>query len=171
MALVVEDGTGLANAEAYAAVADFVDYYTKRGETTLAAKTVAEIEVALRKGADALDNFYRGRWKGVQTTTTQALSWPREGVVDDHEALEHDDDYVPPQIAKASIILAGKSFSADLQPDAERSGTIKREMKQVGPLQKEIEYTEGQDISNIYNSVDTLVRGLITTGSRTLLRA
>lgn len=172
MALEVEDGTGKANAESYASVAEFKDYWTKRGDTTLAGKTDEEIEQALRKGTDALDGFYIGQWKGVKTFDLQALAWPRTGVVD-YDNLLHDDDYVPAQIKYATIVLAGKSFSSDLQPDSSRGGTITRQMNQVGPIVEDISYADGSEAEvNVYSSVKALVQGFVTSGNtRDLLRA
>src|SRR5690606_27756416 len=78
MALIVEDGTGLPNAEAYISVADADSYFAKRGNSAWAALTVDAKEVALRLGADYMAAVYGPRWCGERLTDTQALDWPRD---------------------------------------------------------------------------------------------
>ena len=79
MSLIVEDGTGRADAESYASVSVADAYHTARGNTAWAAlATTALKEAALRKATDYLGQTYGLRWKGYRMTTTQALDWPRE---------------------------------------------------------------------------------------------
>lgn len=77
MALIVEDGTGLPDAEAYASVAFCDDYFAARGNTAWAAMGTPTKEAALRLGCDYMEAVYAQQWAGRRTSATQALSWPR----------------------------------------------------------------------------------------------
>lgn len=79
MTLIVEDGTGLANADAYASLSTVDAYATARG---LSAWTGADAikEAAIREATVYLDASYD--WTGAILKTTQALAWPRSGAID-----------------------------------------------------------------------------------------
>lgn len=85
MALTVEDGTGLAAADSYAALAEirtWIENYL--GATALAtwdALTTAEQEVHARRGPMFLDGALRHRYKGLRANQGQGLEWPRDHVV------------------------------------------------------------------------------------------
>lgn len=79
MALVVEDGTGVSNADAYAAIATVDAYATARALTAWTGTTAVK-EAAIKEATVYLDTSYA--WKGAIESETQALAWPREGVID-----------------------------------------------------------------------------------------
>jgi hypothetical protein len=76
MTLVVEDGTGLANAESYLSVADATDYFVRYGNPAWNGE-IPDLEAALRRATQYIDSEYR--FKGCKLTPTQALQWPRDG--------------------------------------------------------------------------------------------
>jgi hypothetical protein len=80
MALVVENGSGISNAESYISVADAATYMAKRGQGD-AWGNLDDPEVALRKAMDYL-NLYKLSWAGFRAITAQALDWPRAYVPD-----------------------------------------------------------------------------------------
>lgn len=81
MALIVEDGTGLAAAEAYASVAEADTYHTARGREATWTDLDADVkERALRLATDYMQQAYRSLWAGTRKTTAQALDWPRWNV-------------------------------------------------------------------------------------------
>lgn len=80
MTVTVEDGTGVATANSFATVAEFVAFNVDRGNSTLAEADTDQIEAALVKGADYMEQKFRLLWTGARATTTQRLSWPRRGV-------------------------------------------------------------------------------------------
>jgi hypothetical protein len=75
--LIVEDGTGLADANAYIDI-DFVDNYLIGDQLTAwEALTEPEQESAIIKATRFIDLM---DWKGTRKTLEQALEWPRLGV-------------------------------------------------------------------------------------------
>lgn len=143
MSLVVEDGTGKANAEAYATVQAFKDYFNNRGVDITAFTPDAKIEQNLRKGADYMTGEYRLSWKGERTNFTQALDWPRYNVTlpdmpGGYGAFPYviPTNVVPADIATANILLAYRANAADLAPDIDPQ--TKSEVVDV----IEVEYTD-----------------------------
>lgn len=115
MALIVEDGTGKANSESYAATTDADTYWTNRADTQWAALSTANKEAALRIATDYMVQTYRMKWRGRRVLNTQALDWPRVGVVLDEAYTPYPGVYgyfqisyqiVPPEIKSACIELA-----------------------------------------------------------------
>ncbi len=76
MAIIVEDGTGVANANSYVSEADLITYAAARGVTILPANTE---EFLIR----AMDYIESRSFKGLKLRQDQELQWPRTDVVID----------------------------------------------------------------------------------------
>ena len=74
--LTVEDGTGLADANTYIALADADAYFANRINDTWLNGTDDQRSSALIQATQYLDSRYT--FKGVPLTDTQALQWPRQ---------------------------------------------------------------------------------------------
>lgn len=122
MALIVEDGTGLAAADSYVSVADADAYHTAMGNAAWASATSDEKEVALRRATQYMDTIFQYRGERL-FPTVQALEWPRDS---------HYFDDIAWRLEKACAELALRALSDDLVTDREPQ-TIKSET--VGPLQ------------------------------------
>jgi hypothetical protein len=157
MALVVEDGTGLANAESYVSVAAASTRQAVLGNTNWATLITAEMEEALRRATVHMTQAYRTRWTGMRINSAQALDWPRYGVVVDGYSVASDS--VPADIANACADLAFKAASGDLAPDIERA--IIRE--RVGPL--ETEYSAHGTQVTRYRAIDLALAPYLTGSS------
>lgn len=134
MALVVEDGTGLANAESYISVAAASARHTSLGNlawATAASDTIRE--QALRRAAAYMEQAYRERWRGTRLLRAQALSWPRYGAMADGYPI--DSNIVPADVAAVNADLALRALSDDLNADLER-GVLR---KKLGPIEKEFD--------------------------------
>lgn len=158
MTLIVEDGTGLPEADSYASV-DFADaYHAARGNTVWADYDTTEVkEPALRKATDYMVQMYRERWQGYRLLIDQALDWPRTDVVVYPFALASD--IVPAEVAQAcvrlALLIAG---GAELTPPTER--VVIRE--KVGPL--ETEYAPGYPAHTVYRDIDALLQPFLSGG-------
>lgn len=109
MAFVVEDGTGLATANSYAAVVDADAYFAERNQAAWSG-TQAQKEAALILATDYIDGRFWGQFLGVQATDTQALSWPRTGTV-------YASDAVPVPLERATFEYALRALVSPLAPD------------------------------------------------------
>lgn len=152
MALTVEDGTGLATAEAYISVTDADSYFSDRGDAAWAALTTAAKEQALRKGADYLQSY---RWQGWRLNATQALAWPRTGVVVDGVTAAA----VPEAIRRANAELAVRASAGDLWADA--GGQVVSET--VGPIS--VTYAQGARQQMRYEAVERMIAALLWGGA------
>jgi len=74
MPLIVEDNTGLANAESYISVADADVYLANMGRTSWAAATTAAKEIALRKATQYIDTAYSFRGARVRGDLQRAAN-------------------------------------------------------------------------------------------------
>lgn len=149
MALVVEDGTGMDDAEAYITVADADTYFSGRGNTAWAALGTPAKEAALRLGADYMEATYSQRWKGDRVSETQALSWPRDDV--EVNGFDVDNDAVPLAVARANAELAVRASAGDLLAD--QSAQVKQEV--VGPIS--VTYQDSARQSVRYAIVDGML--------------
>jgi len=162
MSLIVEDGSGLVNAESYISVADADTYHSNIGNTSWTSLTTTVKEQLLRKATNYMVETYRMRWAGVRKTDTQALDWPRYLVPRlDTEAVfaYYDSDSVPGEVKVACSELALKALSGSLAPDTDR--LTKRE--KVGVLEVEYDTTNGKAYK-MYRAVDNLLQPMMNPG-------
>lgn len=160
MALVVEDGTGLANADSYTSVADADTYIAayKSDVTAWDAATDAAKEVAARQATQHLDFSYR--WKGERETSTQSLDWPRVYAYDER-GLAYDG--VPDALKQAESelmysIINGVSISTTIT----RKDQVKR--KKIDVI--ETEYVDGATYQTVFPIVNGILSALyIPSGS------
>jgi hypothetical protein len=119
MTLVLEDGTGVVTANAYATVAEVdailaVNIHSKWSLVTDNATKESLIQWASR----ILDE--RVRWNGRKTHHTSGLAWPRV-CVRDREDTPIDDNVVPRAVKVAVAILADHLLSGD--PELANTGS------------------------------------------------
>lgn len=166
MALIVEDGSGLTNSDSYISLADANSYVADHSNpSSWSAATDDEREEALRLGTQYIDLQYGGKFKGVKADRDNALYWPRSGVSDsDNYSYE---DYEIPLCLKYAVVEAALRVLAgdDLLGVLTNPGTIKREKKKLGPMEKEVEYMGGKAPVKAYPKIKLLLRPIIESSS------
>lgn len=151
--LIVEDGTIVANANAYISLLDADLYHDARGNDRWKEASIANREAAIIKATDYLDFAYD--WEGVRSSATQSLEWPRAGVVSaDHMIVPGDS--IPAAIERACAELALRALDGDLMGDESRGGAVTEET--VGPIT--VKYEQGAIAGTVYRSIDKIVAGL-----------
>ena len=155
MSLVVEDGTGLATANAYISVAGFLAYHVAMNNTSAADLTTAETEGAIRYATIWMDARYR--WRGDIVDDDQALGMPTEDGEDDQG---RDIEDLPLKVANACAELALMHTEQQLNPiygpqvvEQEVVGAVKRRFSDKGG-------NEGYR----YPLIDQMLKGLYTGG-------
>jgi hypothetical protein len=162
MAIIVEDGTGLAGAESFISLAGASSYHTARGNAAWAALASDAVrEQALRKATDYMEQVYRLRWAGSRVTTVQALSWPRIHVPindfsDGRYPAYYAQDEVPMMVSNACAELALRAASETLLIDETRAVLVEK----VGPL--EVSYDPHSASAKKYSAIDAMLRPLLT---------
>lgn len=161
---IVEDGSGLANANSYSSEAEADQYHENHGDPAAWSGALqADKEDALRSASFFLDNKYGSRWRGRRENdyVENGLDWPRVNVIDD-DGFTIDSNVVPKRVKQATAILALNVINGDtLTPDQSNPGTIKRRRRKVGPIETEDEYTGGRSQTKWYREVDQLMRPLV----------
>lgn len=156
MALTVETGAVIANADSYISVTDADAYFTKHGSPSdWTGLSSANKESALRYATTSLDSMFE--WTGEIVNNTQALAWPRDGATDDDERY-YEFDTIPAQIKNAECELALFHVNNALNASYERGGDIKKE--QVGPIVTE--YFDGAPAEATFPVLIRIIRGLGT---------
>lgn len=165
MAFTVEDGTGLPDANSYAAVAYADEYFLERGITAWTGNNTAK-EGWLIQATDYIEQVFGARFIGERMTDTQALSWPRRYAVT-RGGTEIADDVVPQTLVRACCQYALRAISGPLMPDPAVDPTgfsVVTTRKKVGPIEKEFRVmgSSGSPILiRSYPAADTLMTSLL----------
>lgn len=144
MSLTVEDGTGLAAADAYASVAVADAYHTALGNTAWTGTDAAK-EIALRRATQYLDNRYT--YRGTRLNGSQALEWPRVG----YELGWRVEAWPVPNLRDACCEAALRALTAALQTDVAADQVTE---ETVGPITVKYALKTGQ---TRYPVVDSLL--------------
>lgn len=165
MALIVEDGTGKSDADAYIDIA-YLDSYLASVGKTISGDTTAK-EIAIRKATEYMTQNYYGAWKGYKRLLTQSLDFPRELVLLDDAYYEQylANDIVPVQVKKACAELAYKAASGtELMPDLTQG--VKREKVDV----LEVEYDTTTPQWTRYQAIDGILKPLLANTNSSVVR-
>lgn len=127
MALTVETGEGLENADSFVELVEVRAFATSRGVTL--PTDDSELEVLVRKAHDYL-LFQEPRFQGRRTTATQALPFPRCGVVLYGTTVE--DNVIPVALKTAVCQIVNESLNVEELLPASTEKPILQET--VGPL-------------------------------------
>lgn len=175
VAFVVEDGTGLANATSYAAVAFSDDYLGVDW-----ADSSAEKEAFLIAGTEYLDLRWRPvGFKDRPLVSSQALEFPRRALRNNYGTLIEG---VPIDILKATCLYAVQAKNGSLYAPLPSAGVpvqeIKKEKVIVGPITTETEYKGDTLVTNVagflpFPKADSLVKpytisGGVSSGGRAI---
>lgn len=161
MALIVEDGTIVTDAESYLSVADADTIIDERGgNSKWDALTTAQKEVQLRLSTEYLDSNYN--FVGDMVEYTQPLSWPRSGL-DRYASNE-----IPDDVKKALAVLSYQSIDNPLYTiESVDNGAIKSEMSKLDVLETKVEYySGGSGISQtVFNEVRNILKRVLKGSS------
>jgi hypothetical protein len=136
MALIVEDGTGLADAETWASRSELIAFALLRGVTIEDAEAS---DVFLVK---AMDYLRCKVYRGAPVSVEQGTPFPRLAYRDDdpNNSLLFPSDTVPAKLKRAQLLLSvAAAEGATLQVVASAGQLLKR--RKVGPMERE--YEEG----------------------------
>lgn len=146
MALIVEDGTGKTDAEAYDTIANVTAYLALYNPSaTWAGLSDADKESACRIATQYLDMVYGERYDGERYTATQALDWPRAFA--EYKGHPVESDEIPVALRRAMAEAARQHAEGDtLIPSSRTSSATKsREYIKVGPIVLDDEYAGGKE--------------------------
>jgi hypothetical protein len=170
MTIIVEDGSAMSNSESYISVADADTYHTNMGNHTWSSIQTVDKEAYLRRATQFMVGRYRNAWKGARVKPTQALDWPRIGVVIDDIAgalgpqlrgsyglYQLDYTTVPTEIKNACAELALRANIQALVKD-QTQGIVS---ETVGPIT--IVYDKDSPQQTEYVQVENMVRPFLAS--------
>ena len=146
MAMIVEDGTGVANANSYTTVAFVQAYFDDRGGNAAwdALATDTDREHILIKATDYIEKRFSEKWIGAKNDNTNALSWPRHNVYDRHQRLLYSNVEIPVELQRAVGEYAVRAITAALIADPSTQGLEVEEVeKKIGPIEKREKFMKG----------------------------
>lgn len=121
--VIVEDGTGKADANSYISRAAADSYFDTQLRTTpWTGASNDDKDRALIMATAQVDSFVR--WYGRRKTKAQALAWPRVNVVD-YDGYEVPSDEVPVEVQEAAAEMAKALLEGDRLADSDTVG-VKR---------------------------------------------
>lgn len=131
--IIVEDGTGVTNANSYVSTAELQSFFEIFGQAL--PENIADIAVRSCMYVDMQSDC----WPGRRSHATQSLVWPRTGVYLESAFEPIDPESIPGDIKKAQMFAAlaaaqGINLFPTYDPTA-GVGEVKRE--EIGPLKTE----------------------------------
>lgn len=164
MALTLEDGTGVADADSFATVAEANAFATARG-LSLPAED-ADIEVLLRKAADFLIGI-EAKFQGDRATSTQRLPFPRYGVLVPG-GYSLNSNAIPDCLKHGQIQLAIDSQTNFLRPVGTGREVVE---ERVGALGKKYNPTGGSTVQPVFNVAMDLLKPIFKHNRTGVFRA
>jgi hypothetical protein len=128
--LIVEDGSGKTNANAYISRADLATYFEDRNDTAMAEQEDEALDAAILYATRDMDQSWD--FHGIKTSTDQALAWPRVGAYDKEE-IAIDNDVVPAVVVEACSERAREHLLVRALNDA-IDPTAELDALTVGPI-------------------------------------
>lgn len=162
MALIIEDGTIVANANSYITVDQYVTWADARfGCDRSTAKTSdADVEALILR---AMDYFESQSFKGLKATITQDLQWPRSDVVIDNYYV--DAATIPKEVKNSIYELA----YAEEVGNSELS-TIDRKVSREKVASIEVEYADSSSSTTINRAIPNAMKKLLYGGGMMRVR-
>jgi len=155
MALIIEDGTGVTNANSYVTDVEYTNYATSRGLTVGADATIREQE--LIAATDFLESF-RNQYQGTKTASTNVLQFPRNNVFIDDSLLSGN--AIPIELKRAQMESGVVESSAQLTTNKPNEN-IQSEKVDVIEVSY---YSGGKAVSQKYQRVSNWLDPLLKKG-------
>jgi hypothetical protein len=165
--LIVEDGTGLPNADSFASLADALTYHAKMGNAGWIATGVTDTtrDVAMRQATRYIRDRWAGRWQGDVINSIQSLPFPRFDVYDANGILVLSTS-VPSGIQEATFDLALRALVEDIMPDIEAgAGAEIASAVTVGPVSVSSTLASASSTTKQYTTVELKVRPYLSSQS------
>lgn len=157
--MILEDGSGVPDANSYTTLDDAITYCTDHG-LTFAASPSTLGEAALIRASIAIDARYSGSYPGYRMAgRSQGLQWPRAAAYDASGWLISDRE-IPIEIIQATIEAAVRELVEpnSMMPDLERGGQI--QSIRAGPV--EITYSSTASARTTFTLIDGILSNVLS---------
>lgn len=156
IAIIVEDGSNIANANSFVTIAQARAYAAERGVTLAVADD--DVAVQLIKAKDYLESFAM-RYQGEMTNEDQSLQWPRIDVYLYGSEIAFPSNAIPKELKAAqNATVVALAQGVDIMPNYSASDFVTRE--KVGPIETEYADPTKVGIVPTLTGVDSLLAPL-----------
>lgn len=175
MAFIVENGTGVLDANAYISLTYANEYHAERGNAGWTGIDAVK-QQAIVKATDYIETRWMPRVRGLLEfpLTPQGLAFPRLGLYDRYGRVVSG---LPGNLQRATAEYALRALTQALMPDAERppsgtSGPVTALRDRVGPVETETRYAFGLVTPEMIAipAADRLMRMLLGVPDRSVYR-
>jgi hypothetical protein len=163
MALVPENGTGLANADTFATRAELIAYALARGVVVPNADAT---DVHL---VNAMDVLAAKDWLGTVISAAQGTPFPRLYIAPGGVDPVFPDDSVPSRVKKAQLALALASFQG-VTLMAQTAAGPRVKSRDIGPMKRTYADGEGSPFAYVAGVAELLADYLVKGGFTLLTR-
>lgn len=169
--LIVEDGTGIDDAECFCTIDRFDAYWAKNGSpAAVTGATTSQKAAAIRRAnREWTEGVCGGLWRGQIQFMNQRLSFPRMGCYDDDGRMLTPGT-IPWQILDAEALVAGDLLAGGtiLANGVDRAPVVRETKRGLG-FEKTIEYSEsaatGTDSVRRLRAAEALVYPFVRGGA------
>lgn len=178
MAIVVEDGTGKTDANAFISIAYFKAYCDARGHD-YSAYSDTLIEQGIVRATAFMSDSYKWAGERIKGRSAigggQGLAWPRWDVVDD-DGYSVPADSVPDEIERATAEVTRRELATPgaMTPDYNPSLRVKSKNVKAGPVSSATEYdmsrTDAGSVRPVLLVVRDLIGPLLATGGGSMIQ-
>lgn len=158
MALIVEDGSRVANSNTYISLADAETYMADRIDANWTSAATPEKNAALIEAGMYLNSL---NWKGSKVVRDQSMELPRQDFTDG-DGFEFTTTMIPAEVPDAQVEGAREHIAGSiLLPTVKPDNMIKR--KKIDVLEKEF-FAGASSGQTSFSKIDSLLSGLLTGG-------
>ena len=160
--MIVEDGTGLPNADSYVSV-EFADsYFSARGVSGWESLSTEQKEQSLICATDFIESIYQ--WYGKKATSEQALRFPRVNLVDyEGQSIEGIPTCLKQAVCDASMLKANGTEL--FQTKNENGDVVSETITTLSFTYSKSDKSEKTTQTTLYDSINTKLRGLFKESS------
>lgn len=161
--MIVENGTGLPNADSYVSVEYADDYFSARGVSGWDSLSNEKKEQSLICATDYIDNIFQ--WYGKKATTEQSLRFPRVNIKD----YEGQDIVGVPNCLKQAVCDAANILSNGtelFQKKNENGDVVSETITTLSFTYSKSDKSEQTTSTTLYDSINTKLRGLFRESSQ-----
>lgn len=165
MTIIVEDGSNVPGANSYVSLIDARAVLAPLGQNLAVSDITAEQQIL--NAANYIEAF-RSMYKGIKTTSSQSLQWPRREVIIDDDFI--DSDVIPQDLIDAQVFAAyefstGKSLQPTISGQSVQSeevvGAVKVSYFDVRALEGSFNFIRVMDSLNpLFKDCGTMVIGM-----------
>ena len=149
--IIVEDGTGIANANSYATLAEADQYFSDTGNLGWAGTDDFKNQNLINATA-AIDATYGSRYiSELRDNTGQALLWPRDTVWDRHRRRLNGDE-IPQSLKNGQFEMALlRQNGVDLYPEGRKDNNLTAESVSIGDISESKTYQKSPTEQAVYD--------------------